>query len=70
MTVIENELAMNFDGTLKPLTYRQRLFYTSTYSRLVYKLTKTRAKAKEIIEEIEKIELVDDDIKDIALMRK
>ena len=70
MTVIGNELAMNFDGTLKPLTYRQKLFYTSTYSRLVCKLTKTREKAKEIIEDIEKIECFDDDIKDIVLMRK
>ena len=70
MAVIGSELAMNFDGTFKPLTYRQKLFHTSTYSRLVCKLSRTREKAKEIIEEIEKIEVFDDDIKDIALMRK
>ena len=69
MKAVETQLMINFDGSLKPLTCRQRLFYTDRESLLGKRILLVRRKAKEICDEINEMEVGDESLKDIALMR-
>ena len=60
---------VNFDGTLKPLTIRQGLFYTNRQHLLESKLTAVRKRAKKIAKEMKELEVGDESVKDVALMR-
>ena len=70
MEAVKSHLMMNFDGTLQPLTLRQRLLYPSRQALLEAKISRVRAKAKEIEEELEEMEVDDDNLKDIVLLRR
>jgi hypothetical protein len=63
------QLMVNCDGTLQPLTIRQRLSYSSRQALLEKKLTVARAKAVKICEELEELEGPHRQFRDIALMR-
>jgi hypothetical protein len=63
------QLMVNCDGTLKPLTIRQRLSFTSRQELLEKKLTVARVKAMKICSELEEFEGPHSQFKDIALMR-
>ena len=69
MKSITTQLMMNFDGTLKPLTFRQRLFFSDRQSLLEKKISSARVSAKIICDEINEMEVGDEGLKDIALMR-
>jgi hypothetical protein len=70
MEAVKSHLMMNFDGTLQPLTLRQRLLYSSRQALLEAKISRVRAKAKEIEGEVEEIEVKDNNLKDIVLLRR
>lgn len=70
MEAVKSHLMMNFDGTLQPLTLRQRLLYPNRQALLEAKISRVRAKAKEIEEELEEMEVDDDNLKDIVLLRR
>jgi hypothetical protein len=63
------QLMVNCDGTLKPLTLRQRLSFTSRQDLLEKKLTVARLNAVTILDELEELEGPHRQFKDIALMR-
>jgi hypothetical protein len=63
------QLMVNCDGTLKPLTIRQRLSFTSRQDLLEKKLTVARLNAVTILDELEELEGPHRQFKDIALMR-
>jgi hypothetical protein len=70
MEAVKSHLMMNFDGTLQPLTLRQRLLYPNRQALLEAKISRVRAKAKDIEEELEEMEVDDDNLKDIVLLRR
>lgn len=57
------------DGSLIPLTLRQRMMFGDSDSRLRYKLTKVREKAAEIIEMLEEFQEWEVELKDTRLIR-
>ena len=63
------KLMVNCDGTLKPLTIRQRLSFTSRQALLEKKLNDARLSAVTIHDELEILEGPHLQFKDIALMR-
>ena len=63
------QLMINFDGTLKPLTIRQRIFFSSRQNLLEMKLKAAREGASKVCGTIEEMEVTTDHYKDIALMR-
>jgi hypothetical protein len=63
------QLMVNCDGTLKPLTIRQRLSFTSRQELLEKKLTVARVKAVKICSELVEFDGPHRQFKDIALMR-
>jgi hypothetical protein len=65
----QKQLMVNCDGTLKPLTIRQRLSFTSRQDLLERKLIVARLKAVTILDELEELEGPHRQFKDIALMR-
>ena len=70
MKAITTQLMTNFDGTMKPLTFRQKLFYTDRQSLLEKKILSARVSAAAICDEINEMEVGDQGLKDIALMRR
>ena len=70
MKAIGSQLMVNFDGTMKPITMRQRLFYSNRQNLIEKKILVARAKAIKICKTIDEMEVLDDNLKDIALMRK
>ena len=70
MKAISSELLTNFDGSLKPLTCRQKLFYKNRFKLIENKLDKTRKKAAGICSTISGMSVHDDGVKDVALMRE
>ena len=70
MKAIGSQLMVNFDGTMKPITMRQRLFYANRQDLIENKLSVARTKALKICKTIDEMEVLDDNLKDIALMRK
>ena len=69
MKAISSQLMINFDGTMKPITFRQRLFYRDRQDLIEKKLAVARIKAVGICKTIDDMEVYDDNLKDIALMR-
>ena len=70
MRAIQTELMVNFDGTMMPLTFRQRLLHSDRQSLLEKKIALVRMRSKAICDSVEEIEVGDEGMKDIALMRK
>lgn len=70
MKAISEELMMNIDGTMKPITIRQRLFNKDRQDLLEKKIAAARVKADHICTIVEKMEVADNSLRDIALMRK
>jgi hypothetical protein len=70
MKAVGSKLMVNLDGTMKPLTIRQRVLYKNRQELLEEKLKSARRKAVDICEKIEEMETKDDCMKDVALMRK
>ena len=69
MKAVRAKLMINSDGTLRPITFRQRLFYSSRQDLLENKLKNVRKQAIKICKNINEMEVADDNFKDIALMR-
>ena len=67
---ISSQLMVNYDGTMKPITFRQKLFYRDRQDLIEKKLANARVKALKICESINEMEVLDNNLKDIALMRK
>ena len=70
MKAISSQLMVNYDGTMKPITYREQLFYKDRQDLIEKKLASARIKALEICESVKEMDVQDDNLKDIALMRK
>ena len=70
MNAISSQLMVNFDGTMKPITFRQRLFYRDRQDLIEKKLAVARMKSMKICKTIDGMEVLDDHLKDIALMRQ
>ena len=69
MRAIEEHLGIFPDGSLVPLTFRQKLFFMDSISKLEYKITKVRNEATEIIDEINSFREWEDEIKNTRLIR-
>jgi uncharacterized membrane protein len=69
LEVTRKQLMVNCDGTLKPLTFRQKLSYTSRQALLEQRLYYARLKSVTIYDELEELEGPHRQFKDIALMR-
>ena len=69
LRAVEEQLMINPDGTLKPLTVRQRLFYGDRETLLLRQLTAAQKESFRIRDELEKMEVPDESLKDIALIR-
>ena len=69
MKAISSQLMINFDGTFKPLTLRQKLFNNNRQDLIEKKMAVARTNAAEICKTIDEMEVQDDSLKDIALMR-
>ena len=67
---ISGQLMINYDGTLKPLNCRQRIFCKDRQDLIEKKIEIARIKSLKICESINSMEVYDDNLKDIALMRK
>ena len=70
MKAISSQLMVNYDGTMKPITFRQKLFYKDRQDLIEKRLIAARRKALKICQSIEEMEVHDNNLKDIALMRK
>jgi hypothetical protein len=69
MKAVRAKLMINSDGTLRPITFRQKLFYNSRQDMLENKIKNVRSKAAKICKKIGRMEVADGSFKDIALMR-
>lgn len=69
MKAIRAKLMINADGTLKPITFRQKLFYSSRQDMLESKLKNVRNKAAKLCRKIVHMDVGDNSAKDIVLMR-
>ena len=67
---ISSHLMVNFDGTLKPLSFRQQIFCKDRQDWMVKKVKRARRRAIKICEAVSEMKVHDDNLKDIALMRK
>ena len=66
---IEEHLGVFADGSLVPLTFRQKFVFDSSLAKLEYKIKKLRAKSNEIVEKIEDFEHWEEDVKNTILIR-
>ena len=66
---IEEHLGVFPDGSLVPLTFRQKLFFTTPLAKLNYKIEKLRAKSKNIVGTIETFKHWEEDVKNTILIR-
>ena len=66
---IEEHLGVFADGSLVPLTLRQKFFFNSSLTKLEYKIGKLRGKSAEIIESIENFQHWEEDVKNTILIR-
>ena len=66
----EEHLGIFSDGTFVPLTLKQRLFFGTPIAKLEYKIDKARKRTKEVVKAVESLQSVDDDGRDIALLRE
>ena len=69
MNAMRSQLMVNFDGTMIPITLRQRIFYTDRQDLIEKKIIAARAGAMRISQAITEMEVQDNNLKDIALMR-
>ena len=69
MKAIRMQLMVNADGTQNAITFRQKLQHGNLQNMLIKKLIKVRSNADLICEEIEELEVADECVKDIALLR-
>ena len=67
---ISSHLMVNFDGTMKPLSFRQHLFCKDRQDWMKKKVARARRRAIKICEAVNEMKVHDDNLKDIALMRK
>ena len=70
LKVMRSKLMMNYDGTMKPLTLRQKLFNKDRHDLLTKKLVLARSRAFHLCKNIEELAVHSDSMRDIALMRK
>ena len=70
MKAIRSELMVNYDGSMKPITMRQRLFYRDRQDLIERKIISARIGAQKISKKIMSMDVHDDSFKDVALMRK
>ena len=66
---IEEHLGVFADGSLVPLTLRQKIFFESSLTKLEYKIGKLRGKSDQIIETIENFQNWEEDVKNTILIR-
>lgn len=69
MKAIRMQLMVNADGTQNSITFRQKLQHGNLQNMLIKKLTKVRLDADMMCDEIEELEVADECVKDIALLR-
>ena len=69
LRAVEEQLMINPDGTLKPLTARQRLLYGDRETRLVRQLSAAQKDAFRIQNELKEMEVPDESRKDVMLIR-
>ena len=65
----EEHLGVRANGSLIPLSYRQKIVFGSSLGKLAYKVKKARTKAEEILRIIGSFKSWEDDAKDTRLMR-
>ena len=66
---IEEHLGVFPDGYSVPLTFRQKLFFKDSLSKLEYKIKKVRRDSREIVKTIESFFPWEDDVKNTRLLR-
>ena len=59
---------MNPDGTLKPLSWRQRLFYKGRQDMLLQKIVKAKKRAVEVVESVQDLPRKEASSRDVALI--
>ena len=69
LRAVEEQLMINPDGTLKPLTTRQRLLYGDRETRLLRQLTAAQKQSFRIRDELVEMEVPDESLKDTMLIR-
>ena len=69
LRAVEEQLMINPDGTLKPLTARQRLLYGDRETRLLRQLTVAQKQSLRIRDELVEMEVPDESLKDVMLIR-
>ena len=67
---IEEHCGVFPDGTFVPLTFRQRLFFSSPLKKLEYKIAKVRKQSAKVVRRVSHIETSLEDTRDIALLRE
>ena len=70
MKAISSQLMVNYDGTLKPITFRQKLFYKDRQDLIEKKLAAARVQADKVCVSIVGMKVDDDNLKDMVLVRK
>ena len=66
---IEDQLGVFPDGSMVPLTMKQKLLFRNPLNKLVYKMEKVREKANKLIEDVTLYKHWEGDIKDTTLIR-
>jgi hypothetical protein len=66
---IEDQLGVFPDGSMVPLTMKQKLLFGDPVNKLVYKMEKVRKKANKLIEDVTSYKHWEVDVKDTALIR-
>ena len=66
---IEDQLGVFPDGSTVPLTLRQKIFFKSQLSRLIFKIGKVRKQTQKIVKDITSFKPWEADIKDTKLIR-
>ena len=70
MKAISSKLMVNYDGTLKPITFRQKFFYKDRQDLIEKKLAAARVQADKVCDSIVGMKVDDDNLKDMMLVRK
>ena len=66
---ISSQLMVNYDGTMKPITFRQKLFYKDRQDLIEKKLANAREEADKLYKGIVGLQVDDDNLKDMVLVR-
>ena len=70
LRAIHKQLKINPDGSLAPLTITEWLRYGSRQNMLVKRIERARREAAAIFDEVNEVEVPDDSMKDIVLIRQ